>query len=84
MIFHEHNKQVNAPSPTINNILIDQVDNFNFFGLTLDTHLKWKNHTDLVSIKCSRITGMLNKLKYIIPQIIKILLYNTLLMPHLS
>ena len=84
MIFHKHNKQVNAPSPTINNILIDKVDNFNFPGLTLDTHLKWKNHTDLVSIKCSRITGMLNKLKYIIPQRIKILLYNTLLVPHLN
>ena len=38
----------------------------------------------MVSIKCSRITGMLNKLKYIIPQRIKILLYNTLLMPHLN
>ena len=84
MIFHKHNKQVNVPSPTINNILIDKVDNFNLLGLTVATHLKWKNHTDLVSITCSRITGMLNKLKYIIPQRIKILLYNTLLITRLN
>ena len=44
MIFHMHNKQINVPAPTINSMPIQKVDEFNFLGLTLDTHLNWKKH----------------------------------------
>ena len=53
-------------------------------GLTLDTHLNWKIHSENISNKCSRISGILNNLKYILPERIKLLLYNTLLLPHIN
>ena len=37
-----------------------------------------------MSIKCSKTVGILNKLKLILPINIKILLFNTLLFPHIN
>ncbi len=31
---------------TIDQVVIDRVDNFNFLGLTIDSQLSWKKHTD--------------------------------------
>ena len=50
----------------------------------MDTHLNWKIHSENISSKCSRISGILNNLKYILPERIKLLLYNTLLLPHIN
>ena len=50
-----------------------QVEEFKFLGLTLDTHLNWKIHSENISNKCSRISGILNNLKYVLPERIKLL-----------
>ena len=63
---------------------IEKVEEFNFLGLTIDTNLKWKKHTDKISNKCSKITGVLNRLKLLFPQEIKCLLYNSLIVPHIN
>ena len=68
----------------IDNINIEQVDEFNFLGLTLDTSLTWKKHVNKIANKCSRITGVLNKLKYVLPLDIKKLLYNSLILSHIN
>ena len=50
----------------------------------MDTHLNWKIHSENISNKCSRISGILNNLKYVLPERIKLFfLYNTLLLPHI-
>ena len=54
-----------------------------FLVLTINENLKWNNHIDNIAIKCSRINGLLNKLKNMLPIHINILLYNTLL-PHIN
>ena len=58
----------------IDGIYIEKVEEFNFLGLTMDTNLKWRKHTDKISNKCSKITGVLNRLKLLFPQEIKCLL----------
>ena len=68
MLFHMPNKQVNAPTLQISNTNITKVNEFNFLGLTLDTNLKWRKHSEITSNKCSRTIGVLNKLKHILPQ----------------
>ena len=83
MLF-QHNKKVNTLTPKIINTIIEKVEEFNFLGLTLDTHVNWKKHTEKVSNKCSRIIGILNRLKHTLPQRIKIMLYNSLLLPHIN
>ena len=41
-------------------------------------------HIDKLSVKCCRILGILNRLKRILPLNIKIILYNSLMLPHLN
>ena len=59
------------------------MEEFNLLGLTSDTNLNWGKKT-LKNIKqnCSKIVGILNRLKHVLPLEIKILLYNTLILSH--
>ena len=68
----------------IDNINIEYVNFFNFLGLTIDSRLTWENHTINMSNKCLRIIGTLNRIKYFVPLNIRIMLYNTLILPHLN
>ena len=63
-----------------------KVNEFNFLDLILDTKLDWKRHSNNTSNKISRTIGVLNKLKNVLPQHIKTIIYNTLigLLPHLN
>ena len=54
-----------------NEVHIEQVNEFNFFGLLIDCNLNWKAHKiHMVSTKISRVIGLLRRLKYIIISII--------------
>ena len=84
MTFHMPKKQIQHLTLKIDGINIEKVEEFNFLGLTMDTNLKWKKHTDKISNKCSKITGVLHRLKLLFPQEIKCLLYNSLIVPHIN
>ena len=85
MIFHMPKKEVQHLTLKIDGVNIEKVEELHFLGLTMDTNLKWKKHTDKISIKCSKITGVLNRLKLLFPQEIKCLLYNSLkIVPHIN
>ena len=83
MIFH---KRMNTPQLDflLNNIKIEQVSNFTFLGIILDTSLSGKYHTKMIAIKISKIIGILHKLKYIFPKEILLILYKSLIVPHLN
>ena len=63
---------------------IEQVYNLKFLGIVLNSNLKWGTHINKVSNKCTRVIGILNKLKKGLPTRIKVLLYNTLILPHFT
>ena len=86
MVFHTQHKHraIKPPVPKIKNKNIEKVEQFKFLGLTLDSNLNWKKHSDNITNKCSQIIGILNRLKQILPQNIKIMLYNALLLPHIN
>ena len=67
----------------IDNINTEYVNFFNFLGLTVDSRLTWENHTMNISNKFLRIIGTLNGIKYCVPLNIRLMLYNTLILPHL-
>ena len=46
--------------------------------------MSWKKHIDKISNKISKIIGVLNKLKFIIPDQILLTVYNSLILPHLN
>ena len=60
----------NKTTPTLNikidNIDIEKVEEFNFLGLTIDTNLNWKKHTEKISNKCSKTIGILNRIKRVL------------------
>ena len=58
--------------------------NLNFLGLILDANLNWKKHLGKISNQCSKKIGILNKLKHTLPQEIQIILYNSLILPHIN
>ena len=68
----------------MDNKIIDKVLDFNFHGIHFNEQLNWKSHIDKLSVKCCRILGILNRLKRILPLNIKIILYNSLMLPHLN
>ena len=84
MIFHMNKKEIPSFSLKLGNSNIKKVDDFNYLGLTVDTNLNWKKHTEKVANRCSKKIGVLNRLKYVLPLCIKTMLYNTLILPHIT
>ena len=83
MIFFKVPKVVPRLSLTIAGNPIEQVNEFNFLGITLDQNITWKPHITKTAIKIARVIGVLNKLKHIFPQHILLTIYNSLIQPHL-
>ena len=68
----------------INGKEIKQVQQVTFLGIIIDQHLTWKYHINCISNKISKVIGVLNRLKYILPLRILVNLYNTMILPYLN
>ena len=53
---------------SMNNRVIDVVENFYYLGIILDANMFWKSHIAMVRNKLSRINGIIHRLKYLYPQ----------------
>ena len=84
MLFQKVDKDVQHLTLNIDDTNIERVYEFNFLGLILDANLNWKKHLGKMSNQCSKQIGILNKLKHTLPQEIKIILYNSLILPHIN
>ena len=81
MIFFKHPKIILKLNIWANGNQIDEVQEFNFLGITIDQNITWTPHIRKISIKISRVIGVLRKLKRIFPQHILRLIYNSLIHP---
>jgi len=79
---YDHNNLVNQI--LINGMPIKQVRSAKFLGVHLDEHLTWSDHVETIIGKISKTCGILNKLKYRLPQSILLNIYNTLILPYLQ
>ena len=84
MIFHSDKNTVLYPKLFIDDIEIERVDYFNFLGLQLHHTLKWNKQLSCISLKISKITGLLHKLKSEYPTSILKSIYNTLILPNIN
>lgn len=84
MVFHTAQRHVNYPLIQINNCNIERVTNFNFLGLILSADLKWNLHVDHICRKICKVIGITYRLRDIYPPDVLLLLYNTLILPHLN
>ena len=84
MVFYTPQRRVNYPVLKLNNVNIERVSQFNFLGVVINSTLKWDKHISHISLKISRATGVMFRLRRIYPREILLTLYNTLILPHLS
>ena len=86
MVFHYKQKCIQnlIPKLKINNVFIEQVEEFNFLGVTIDEHITWKQHSQKVASKIACTIGTMKRLKYFLPTTILKTLYNSLILPHLQ
>ncbi len=83
-IFHIKQKKINILEIKVNDNIIERVKDFNFLGFVINENLSWKSHAENISNSISKTTGILNRLKHILPQKIKITLYNSMIASHLN
>ena len=83
MIFRKRRK-IDYLSFKINNNEIANVNQFCFLAIIIDENLTMQNHVEMVTNKLSKITGILNKLKFIYPQNIILTIYNSLFVSHIN
>ena len=77
MIFFKHPKTIPKLNIWANGNQIDEVQEFNFLGITIDQNItNWPPHIRKISIKISRVIGVLRKLKHIFPQHMLRLIYT--------
>ena len=72
------------PELSINGIIIERVQNFNFLGIFLNEHMFWKTHTDIVANKLIKFSGILDKLKRFLPSYILRTLYFSMVQSRLT
>ena len=68
----------------LDNTKLDRVTKPKFLGVIIDENLTWKNHIDGITKTISRNIGMINKLKFFVPERILRTLYCTLVLPYIN
>ena len=77
MVFHPYQKDIAGliPMLEINDVEIERVYSFKCLRILFDENMSWKCHTDMISNKLSKYTGILPKLKHYLPPYIIRMLY---------
>ena len=68
----------------LDNTRLERVFVTKFLGVIIDENLTWKNHIDGVTKTISRNIGVINKLKYFVPERVLHTLYCTLVLPYVN
>ena len=63
---------------------LDRVTKTKFLRVIINENLTWKNHIDGITKTISRNIGMINKLKFFVPERILRTLYCTLVLPYVN
>ena len=79
MVFHQPQRNVSIPNLILDNTLVQIVDTFNFLGINLNENMRWDSHINIIS----RAIGIINQMKKILPLNILLILYKTLILPHI-
>ena len=72
------------PILTIDDVVIDCVEVVKFLGVIIDCKLNWKSHVSYIAQKISRSLGVINRVKRSLPKHVLLMLYNSMIYPHLT
>ena len=83
--FSNHNPQIAQRIHIfIDNLPIIENKSTMFLGVILDSNLTWADHFHKVTTSVSKAIGVLYKLKHILTKKTLIMLYNSLVLPHIT
>ena len=68
----------------LDDVKLARVNNTKFIGVIIDENLTWKKHIDGITKTISRNIGMMNKLKFFVPERILRTLYCSLVLPYIQ
>ena len=68
----------------IDDLPIDLVSSAVYLGVTLDSSLSWRPNINTIIKKISKTIGLISYLCHYLPKSIMILLYNSLILPHIT
>ena len=63
---------------------IEGVSSATYLGVSIDPSLTWKSHIDKVMKAISPKVGIISRIRHYVPRSVLVLLYNALILPHLS
>ena len=69
---------------SMDNQNLDYEKNATFLGITLDEHLNFEDHCNKIANKISRNTGILHRVKKLLPQTSLLTIYYSLIFSHFS
>ena len=86
MIFGYKDKECTSSdfSLKIDGSELNRVFHTKFLGVYINSCLNWKTHTYQLSIKVSKILGVINRVRHVLSCKILRLLYTTLILPYFS
>lgn len=84
ILFRPKNKNVSSPTLTLDTNNIEVVTTMKVLGVYFNYNLTWDHHISEVHKKLCRTIGLINRHRFTLPECIKLLLYNSLILPHLS
>lgn len=84
MLFHRPRSSKLDLNLRIAGTQLEQVKTFRFLGLTLNEHMTWSDHITVISLKISKIIGIMRRLRFSVPKTVLSTIYNSLILPHLN
>ena len=67
----------------LNDVIIPEVKELKILGVIFDNRLSFEKHIDSLSLKTSRMTGIIKRVRYLLPDFSLILLYKSLIESNL-
>ena len=84
MIIKTFRKHVNEEGNLdIDGYQIEGVSTASYLGVRLDKNINWKSHIQKVVKSIAPKVGMISRLRHYVPKSILLLLYNSLILPHI-
>ena len=88
VLFHSKSSKVDNSVEnieiTIDSYHLKRLDSVKFLGVHIDKHLQWNIHIDNVISKISRCIGILYRIRYYLPLIALVTIYNSFILPYLT
>ena len=83
MVFHRAKHKYMDVYLCINKVPIEQADNTNFLGVTIDDNLNWSNHISYINSKIAKGIGIICRAGKFFSKLALINLYYAFIFPYL-